>query len=121
MTPPPSILVVDDDEDNCANLRDILVDLGYDVEIALDGTEALDKLARRAFTVALLDLKMPGMDGLTLVRAIKKRSPRTESLLVTAFATSQVEAEARAAGAARIVNKPIDLPELLGFLREHGA
>ncbi|MGE3804561.1 MAG: response regulator [Gemmataceae bacterium] len=117
MTPPaPSILVVDDDGDTCQNLRDILVDLGYRVDIAHDGLSALEKLKRAHFDVALLDLRMPGMDGLTLSREIRKLRAGTVSLIVTAFASSQVRDEARSAGAWQIVNKPIDLPALLGLV-----
>src|SRR5207244_3512201 len=67
-THPASILVVDDDEDTRRNLSDILTDLGYHAETAHDGPSALELVRRRPFDVALLDLKMPGMDGLTLYR-----------------------------------------------------
>src|SRR5438445_321145 len=68
----PRILVVDDDVDTCRNLSDILTDLGYQVETAHDGLTALELVRRRPYEVALLDYKMPGMDGLTLYREIKK-------------------------------------------------
>src|SRR2546428_789145 len=72
-----SVLVVDDDVDTCRNLSDILTDLGYHVDCAHDGPSALDLVRRNAYDVALLDLKMPGMDGLTLYREIKKLSAST--------------------------------------------
>ena len=68
----PSILIVDDERDACLNLADIFTDLGYRVDIAHDGWSALELLQKRPYDVALLDLKMPGMDGLTLYRRIKK-------------------------------------------------
>jgi two-component system, NtrC family, response regulator HydG len=73
----PSILVVDDEVDTCRNLSDILTDLGYRVDVAHDGFTALAMVRQKPYDVALLDLKMPGMDGLTLYREIKKgnRSP----------------------------------------------
>ena len=70
-----SILVVDDDEDICSNLADILTDLGYRVDVAHDGVRRLELVRQRPYDVALLDLKMPGMDGLTLYREIKKLRP----------------------------------------------
>src|SRR5512147_828002 len=69
----PTLLLVDDDVDICANLADILGDLGgYRVDVAHDGPTALELVRQRPFDVALLDLKMPGMDGLTLYRELKK-------------------------------------------------
>jgi two-component system response regulator HydG len=63
-------------------------------------------------------LKMPGMDGLTLYRAIKKHRAGTVSLLVTAYASPETAAEALAAGAWKVVSKPVDFRKLLGFVDE---
>ena len=71
-TPKAHILVVDDEVDTCHNLSDILTDLGYRVDVAHDGISALELVRRNAYDVALLDYKMPGMDGLTLYREIKR-------------------------------------------------
>ncbi len=114
----PRILVVDDDQDICRNLSDILTDLGYEVDFAFDGHSALELVGRRPYDLALLDLKMPGMDGLTLYRAIKKHRAGTVSLLVTAFASPETAAEALAAGAWKVVSKPVDFRKLLGFVDE---
>lgn len=120
MTPQnaPRILVVDDDPDICQNLIDILQDLGYQVDCAHDGPAALELVARRSYDVALLDLKMPGMDGLTLYREIKKRRAGTVSILVTAFASDTTAAEALAAGTWRVVAKPVDFRKLLALVDE---
>src|SRR5688572_3969007 len=83
---PISVLVVDDEPDSCANLSDILTDLGYDVDVAYDGPAALDLVGRKSYDLALLDLKMPGMDGLELYRRIKQTQADTVAILVTAFA-----------------------------------
>jgi two-component system, NtrC family, response regulator HydG len=112
------ILVVDDDQDICRNLSDILIDLGYEVDYAFDGPSALELVSRRPYDLALLDLKMPGMDGLTLYRAIKKQRAGTVSLLVTAYASPETAAEALAAGAWKVVSKPVDFRKLLGFVDE---
>ena len=90
----PRILVVDDDPDICRNLSDILTDLGYTVDFAHDGPSALELVRRRPYDVALLDLKMPGMDGLTLYREIKKQRAGTVALLVTAYASPATADEA---------------------------
>ena len=112
------ILVVNDDQDICRNLCDILSDLGYQVDIAFDGLAALELVNQRPYDVALLDLKMPGMDGLTLYRSIKKHRSGTVSLLVTAYASPETAEEALAAGAWKVVSKPVDLRRLLGFVDE---
>ena len=95
MTPqnPARILVVDDDPDTCLNLSDILSDLGFYVDYAHDGPAALKLVDQGRYDVALLDFKMPGMDGVTLYREIKKRRAGTVSLLVTAYAGDATEAD----------------------------
>src|SRR5450631_603942 len=114
----PSILVVDDEVDTCRNLSDILTDLGYHVEVAHDGMSALELVRQKPFDVALLDFKMPGMDGLTLYREIKKLRADTVSIVVTAYAGGDTQAEALAAGAWQVLSKPVDFPKLLGLVDE---
>jgi DNA-binding NtrC family response regulator len=114
----PSILVVDDDVDTCHNLSDILTDLGYRVDIAHDGPTALELVRRNAYEVALLDLKMPGMDGVTLYREIKRLRAGTVAMIVTAYASSTTAEEALAAGAWQILPKPIDFPKLMKVVDE---
>jgi DNA-binding NtrC family response regulator len=112
------ILVVDDDADICLNLVDILLDLGYHADFALGGPAALDLVRKCSYDVALLDLKMPGMDGLSLYREIKKLRAGTVSLLVTAYSGQLTEEQALDAGAWKIVPKPVDLPKLLRLVEE---
>lgn len=107
------ILVVDDEIDTCANLSDILGDLGYQVDVAYDGPSALELVKRNSYDVALLDLKMPGMDGLELYRRIKQLQSGTVAIVVTAYASSNTANAALAAGAWQIVPKPVDLSKLL--------
>jgi CheY-like chemotaxis protein len=114
---PASILVVDDDVDTCRNLSDILTDLGYRVDTAHDGFSALEKVRQRSYDVCLLDLKMPGMDGVTLYREIRKVQASAVALVVTAFASPDVAEQALAAGAWQVLPKPVDFPRLLGLLK----
>ena len=74
-----------------------------------------------AYDVALLDLKMPGMDGLTLYREIKKLRAGTVAIMVTAYASSATAEEALAAGAWQVVAKPVDFPMLLGWSTRRSA
>ena len=112
------ILIVDDEADTCANLSDIFSDFGYEVDTAQDGPTALSLIESRPFyDVVLLDLRMPGMDGLELYRRIKQRSAGTVALIVTAYASSDTAKSAIAAGARRVISKPVDIGELLGLVQ----
>lgn len=115
---PPRILVVDDEVDTGANLSDILHDLGYKVDVAYDGPSAIELVKQNAYDVALLDLKMPGMDGLELYRRIKQMQSGTVAIVVTAYASGSTASDALAAGAWQIVSKPVDLTKLLGMVDE---
>ncbi|HEY7314687.1 MAG TPA: response regulator, partial [Gemmataceae bacterium] len=118
MTASPSILVVDDEIDTCRNLSDILSDLGYQVDTALDGFAALELARKKCYDIALLDLKMPGMDGLTLYRQLRKLRSSTVAIVVTAYASKATAEEALAAGAWQVLAKPVDLGRLLPLVDE---
>lgn len=114
----PLILVVDDEEDICRNLSDILGDLGCRVETASNGASALEMVKRRPYDVALLDLRMPGMDGLELCRAMKAVRSETVAILVTAHASGSTAEEALASGVWQVVPKPVNLGRLLKLVDE---
>ena len=115
---PTRLLVVDDDLDTCANLADILSDIGYEVRTASDAKAALSALDERAFDIVLLDLKMPGMDGLQLYRELKRRSSSTVAILITGFADSDTRERAEQLGVWRILSKPVHVPVLLPLISE---
>jgi len=112
----PRILVVDDEPDTCANLSDILTDLSYEVDVAHDGLAGLELVRNNAYDVALLDLKMPGIDGLELYRRIRAISADTVAIMVTAYASSTTAASVLGAGAWKILSKSVNQPQLLGFV-----
>jgi DNA-binding response OmpR family regulator len=107
------ILIVDDEPDTCANLSDILTDLGYQVDTAHDGFAALELVERNTYDIALLDLRMPGMDGLELYRRIRQASAETVAIVVTAYASSDTAKSVLSAGAWKIVSKPVNIGNLL--------
>lgn len=112
------ILVVDDEADACANLADILGDLGYGVDTACDGYRALELVRHTAYDVAFLDLRMPEMDGLTLYRELKQLSPQTVAVIVTAYGNHETAALAQKAGAWKVLPKPVDLPAMLQLVEQ---
>lgn len=115
---PSTILVVDDDQDTCRNLSDILSDLGYQVDTANDAESALILIERRPYDVALLDYKMPGMNGLELYRAIKQRRPEMIAIMVSAYTNRATQEAAIGAGAWQVLSKPVDFTRLLGLVDE---
>ncbi|MCE9562840.1 MAG: response regulator [Planctomycetes bacterium] len=114
----PSVLVVDDDRDTCRNLADILTDMGYRVDTAPDGPSALELVRQNPYDVALLDFKMPGMNGLELYREVKKLRAGTVAIIVSAYTNTATKEEALGAGAWQVLAKPVDLTKLLGLVDE---
>ncbi|MGE3316940.1 MAG: response regulator [Planctomycetaceae bacterium] len=110
------ILVVDDDVDTCGNLSDILGDLGYSVATAANGKQALALVDAQPFDVAILDFKMPDMDGVTLYREIKKRRAGTLAVIVTAYSTAETVADALHAGVCQVLRKPVVIHQLLDLV-----
>lgn len=113
-----SILVVDDDHDAGQNLGDILSDLGYEVDIATDPHVACTMARDKKYDIALLDLKMPGMDGLTLARKLKQEYCSTILILTTAYANRETLAAAQRDGIWRVFSKPLDLQHIIPSLDE---
>jgi two-component system, NtrC family, response regulator HydG len=112
------MLVVDDESDTCENMRDIFSELGFAVDVAHDGSRALDLVRQKHYDVALLDLKMPGMDGLELYRQIKRLRTSLVAILVTAYASEDTAQAAQDAGAWHVLSKPVDPSRLLQLVEE---
>lgn len=114
----PAVLVVDDDVDISTNLCDILSDIGYRTDMAHDGPSALHLLEERSFDLALLDFKMPGMDGASLLQEIRKLDPGLVAIMVTAYAGDEGIQQALDAGTWKVLSKPVDIPKLLQLLKQ---
>jgi len=112
------VLVVDDDQDICANIKDILDDLGYRTDTAFDGDAALQMVKTNRYDVAVLDYQMPGMDGATLHQEMIKLQPQIAAIMVTAHAQGDGAQRARDGGIQQILGKPVDLVELLNLVEE---
>jgi two-component system response regulator HydG len=110
------ILVVDDEESNLKVLERMLQKAGYRVFLAASGPEALDVLRSEQPELVLTDLRMPGMDGLELLRAARTVAPSTEVVLMTAFGTVEIAVEAMREGAYDFVTKPLNRHDVLKSL-----
>ena len=116
--PAPRILVADDEESNLSILQKILGKAGFDVEAARSGPEALDTMRDGpAYDVLLTDLRMPGMDGIELLKAARTIAPETEVVVMTAFGTVEVAVEAMQEGADDFLTKPLEKRGLLKTVR----
>jgi two-component system response regulator FlrC len=113
-----SVLVVDDDEGVRTFLADALTAAGHAVAQAADGQAALAFLTRQAFQVVLTDLRMPGMDGLALLQAIRSDHPDTEVIVLTAHGSIENAVEAMKQGAFDYLQKPIGGPAQLRLMVE---
>ena len=112
MQEPQRILVVDDDpavRDSCTR---VLAECGYEVETAASGKEGLERTQRGYFDCALLDLKMPDMDGMEIVRTARANRANMAVLIVTGYGSVETAAEATRLGVADYVSKPFTPEEI---------
>ncbi len=121
---PRHVLVVDDESLIRWSVSESLSDVGFDVEEAADARSALRSVTTtgRPFDIVILDLRLPDMDDLSLLRTLRQLLPAATLVLMTAFGTTELIAEAKALGAAAL-NKPFELDELKRLVQagERGA
>lgn len=107
-----SILVVDDQIGVRRLLVETFRDQGFDVDLAANGYEALEKLNDKAPDLILLDMKMPGMNGLEVLRQIKQRYPDQAVIMMTAYGELEIVNEAINLGVKECITKPFDINQL---------
>ena len=108
-------LVVDDDRMLAQTLGEILELKGWSVQVATSGTEAVNVVAREQFDIVLMDVRMPGMDGVDAFKAMKASRPDIRVILMTAYTSEERIGEAHRAGVSRVIPKPVDVPTLLAL------
>ncbi len=116
MTKP--ILIVEDEAIMRESLRDWLTDGGYQVETAEEGEQALRTITEQDFGLAILDLRLPGKDGLEVLREARVKRPELRGIIITAYPSIQTAVEAMKEGAVDYLPKPFDLDDLEKLIRE---
>jgi CheY-like chemotaxis protein len=110
--PLPKVLVIDDDPVVGRSFDRVLSGKGYAVVTACDGEEALRKMAAEEYDAVFTDIKMPGMDGISVAEQIKRNRPWLPVVIVSGYATAENEARARAAGVSTVLHKPLS-PQMI--------
>ena len=111
------ILIVEDNKRLAVSLRDILKNLRYEADISLDGTEGYEQIMTGLYDGVILDVMLPGMDGLTLLREARKRGCRTPVLMLTAKSETEDKVAGLEGGADYYLTKPFDKEELAAALK----
>ena len=112
------IMLVDDEERFLLTTKKLLDRKGLDVSTAVSGSEALEKLKTENIHVVILDVKMPGMDGIAVLKAIKAQHPLVEVIMLTGHATAESAVEGLKSGATDYLVKPMDIDELVAKAEE---
>ena len=107
------LLLVDDEKTMVKYLSKRLIKKGFEISTAYNGLDALEQMRAADFDVVLLDVLMPGMNGIDTLKEIKKIKPRTEVIMLTGHASVEVGIEGMKAGAFNYIMKPFDPNELV--------
>jgi len=113
-----NILIVDDDETICETITLILENEGFNADLARNGKEALEKVRSKYYDVALLDIKLPDMEGTYLLRAIKELMPTTIKIMLTGYPELRTSIDALNWGADAYLTKPISPCEIIKTIEE---
>jgi len=112
------ILVVDDEQDACGMLRRILSALGHEAVTFTDAHDALRWLQHHAPHLTILDFKMQTLDGIQLLRLIRRSDPQARVVILTAYPSAETATEAMQLGAAKYLTKPIEIDHLEACVEE---
>ncbi len=112
------ILAIDDEEIVRKSCERILRPAGYDIDTSADGMSALRMIGAKKYDLVLTDLKMPNMDGLEVMAAIKKSLPSAKVIIVTGYSTLDNAVKATLTGAYNYIEKPFSPESLLSVVRE---
>lgn len=112
------VLMVDDEEDFVQTLAERMKMRDLTPDLALSGEQALQRVQDDVPDVMVLDLKMPGIDGMEVLRRVRQAYPQVQVVILTGHGSEKDEAEARRLGAFAYLQKPVDMEKLIRTLRE---
>jgi DNA-binding NtrC family response regulator len=115
----PQILLADDEGTFRETFTKVLDEEGFAVTAVCDGREAMAAIMKQPYAVAILDIQMPGSDGISVLREITAIRPQTRTIMVTAYGTVEMAVEAIKLGACDYVMKPVNFDEMLTKIRQH--
>jgi len=112
------ILIIDDDENIRKVLTTILEDEGYDVESVDTAKKAIERTRRKFYNLALVDIRLPDMEGIELLTRMKNTTPKIRKIIITGYPTLQNAVEAVNRGADAYILKPFDMEKVLAEIKE---
>lgn len=113
-----NMLVVEDEDIMREALVDYFSDGGHTVDTATDGEKALEKFKLEDYHVMIIDLRLPGRDGLSVLEEVKQKNPKAKVIIITAYPSVETEEEAMRKGAAEYLQKPFELSYLETLIRQ---
>jgi len=116
-----TVLLVDDEEDFTATLAERMEERGLQVDISSNGPDAIRQVEDRSYDAVVLDLAMPGMNGIETLKQLLAKNPDLQIILLTGRATVRDGVEAMASGAVEFLEKPTDLKTLLEHIEKAKA
>jgi DNA-binding NtrC family response regulator len=115
---PISVLIVDDEEELAFTLAERLGLRGFEAEGVTSGEEALDRIRKTGFDAVVLDVKMPGLGGIGVIRQMKSLRPAMPVVMITGHGCRESAEEGMQAGACRYLMKPVQIDSLVQIIRE---
>ena len=115
---PEKVLLIDDEPDFLEAMAVRMRVRGLDVKTTTSIMDALDMAERENYDVIVMDLMMPEMKGLEALKALKDQEPKSRIILLTGYATREMEAEALKLGAVDLIEKPADLDRMMTIIRK---
>ena len=113
-----TILILDDEAIVLKRLRPSLEKAGYEIEVFSQSADASNRITEKDFDIVITDLKMEGLDGMQFLTRVKERSPRTEVIVITGFATMETAKESFQKGVFDFLAKPFKLGEILETVKK---
>ena len=112
------ILVIDNDKDMCQLFSEILQEEMYEVDISYNGEDALLKIKKNSYDLLILDYKLFGISGLTVLEKVRQIKPLIKVIMISAFGSDSTKAKARELGAGDFIDKPFDIKRFVQAVQD---